>query len=98
MLKLSRITKVACLAVSPLLLALAGGTYARGSAPSTGPGGQQGRYEISEFHLPTAVGGEGEQTAPVAAGDKGNPVPEDRCADARAVPQQGGSSNCQQDV
>ena len=33
MLKLSRITKVACLAVSPLLLALAGGTYAQDQHP-----------------------------------------------------------------
>lgn len=31
--KLSRITKVACLVVSPLLLALAGGTYAQDQHP-----------------------------------------------------------------
>jgi hypothetical protein len=33
MMKLSRITKVACLVVSPLLLALAGGTYAQDQHP-----------------------------------------------------------------
>jgi hypothetical protein len=33
MMKLRRITKVACLAVSPLLLALAGGTYAQDQHP-----------------------------------------------------------------
>ncbi len=33
MMTLSRITKVACLAVSPLLLALAGGTYAQEQHP-----------------------------------------------------------------
>ncbi len=33
MMELSRITKVACLAVSPVLLALAGGTYAQEQHP-----------------------------------------------------------------
>jgi hypothetical protein len=33
MMKFSRITKVVCLAVSPLLLALAGGTYAQDQHP-----------------------------------------------------------------
>src|ERR1700689_801357 len=69
-----------------------------GPAPNPGPGREQGHSEISDCHLPTIVGGESAKGSANTRGSKGKPVSAQRSADAWAVPQQGRSSHCQQDV